>query len=283
VHFPGIAAPSVRAGVALVSAMSSSHRVCIVSSWSRGTGEEQVSVNCYNLSGTPSDSRFTVNYLQEYGVPGHFAYAWIDTYVSLGTSTPHAASQYDGDGGTITVNHTGTGRYGVKLPNLASHAGVVLVSPTSFAATCRFSSTAPSGADVLVGVTCRNLAGSLKNTRFTIAYFSGSGLKGPGATHQAYVFGRHPTTATYEPAASDRYSTSGQVPTIQRTGTGKYVVTLPGQNDGGGAQATAMTDGSARCIINYIRTTSAPAQIGVGCYVGDGVQQDEPFSLAWAR
>src|SRR5262249_30518656 len=152
-----------------------------------------------------------------YGVLGHFAYASIDSYVSLGSSTPSSASQYDGDGGTITVDHTGTGHYRVKLPNQGSHQGVVLVSPTSFAATCRFSSKAPSGSDLLVGVTCRNLAGSLKNNRFTISFVSGTALKGPGLSHQAYVFARQPTTAAYEPGTNDRYSTSGQVPTIQRT------------------------------------------------------------------
>ena len=176
-----------------------------------------------------------------------------------------------------------TGHYRVTLPNLRRAAGVALVSATLTPATCRFSSIAASGPDKVVAVNCRNLAGALANTQFTITYVSGIGLKGPGYGHQAYVFAKHPTTASYQPAAADRYSTSGQVPTVQRTGTGKYVVTLPGQKDGGAAQVTAETSGAARCVVNYIRDTSAPAQIGVGCYVGDGIGTDVPFTMEWAR
>ena len=283
VHMPGISASGTALGVAHVSAMSSARRACIVGEWHAGGTEEVVYVRCFATNGAAADSRFTVNYLQASGVSGRLGYAWADRANYPGSYAASAHYQYDSMGGSITVDHTGTGRYRVTLPNLGAGAGVVLVSASSTPATCRFSSIAVSGPDKVVAVNCRNLAGALANTQFTITYLSGIGLKGPGYGHQAYVFAKHPTTTSYQPATTDRYSTSGQVPTIQRTGIGKYVVTLPGQNDGGAAQVTPETTGPARCVVNYIRDTSAPAQIGVGCYGGDGTGTDVPFTMEWAR
>jgi hypothetical protein len=251
VHMPGISASGTALGVALVSAMSSARRVCIVGEWDAGGTEEIVYVRCFAINGAAADSHFTVNYLQASGVSGRLGYAWADKANYPGSYSASAYYQYDSKG----------------------------FAPR----TCRFSSVAASGPDKVVAVSCRNLAGALVNAQFTIAYVSGIGLKGPGYGRQAYVFAKHPTTASYQPAAADRYSSSGQVPTIQRTGTGRYVVTLPGQKDGGAAQVTAETGGAARCVVNYIRYTSAPAQIGVGCYVGDGVGTDVAFTMEWAR
>ena len=283
VHMPGISASGTALGVALVSAMSSARRVCIVGEWDTGGTEEVVYVRCFAINGAAADARFTVSYLQASGVSGRLGYAWADKAGYPGSYSASAYYQYDSMGGSVTVDHTGTGHYRVTFPNLGASSGVVLVSASYTPATCRFSSITASGPDKVVAVSCRNLASALANTQFTIAYVSGIGLKGPGFGHQAYVFAKHPTTASYQPAAVDRYSTSGQVPTVQRSGAGKYVVTLPGQKDGGGAQVTAETGGAARCVVDYIRETSSPAQIGVGCYVGDGVGTDVPFTMEWAR
>jgi hypothetical protein len=283
IHMPGLAATGTARGMAHATAMSSARRVCVVDEWFAVGAEEVVHVRCYALNGSDGDSRFTVNFLQARGVSGRIAYAWANQPSAPGSYTPNGSYQYDSKGGSITVNHTGTGRYRVTLPHLGTSVGAVLVAAVGAPAICRFSAVATSGPDKAVTVVCRDLAGALANAQFTITYVSGTGLKGPGAKRQAYVFAKRPTTASYEPAAVDRYSTSGLVPNVQRTGTGKYVVTFPGQKDGGSAHATAVSGGAARCVINYIRNTSAPAQIGIGCYVGDGVGVDVPFTMVWGR
>ena len=153
------------------------------------------------------------------GVSGRLAYAWADTPNAAGSYPASGPYQYDSMGGTITVATPARDATASRLPNLAAddrgRAGQRLLRTGEHAGSR--ASRRPGRTRSSPSSAATSLARS-RMQRFTITYVSGTGLKGPGYGHQAYVFAKHPTTASYQPAAADRYSTSGQVPTVQRTG-----------------------------------------------------------------
>src|SRR5262249_4366583 len=111
VHLPGLAAQGFNLGIAHVTAMGNTNRICIVGEWDSGGTEETILVRCYDLGGAAADSNFSANYFQAAGVSGRLAYAWAEDPTFPGQYTPNTNYNVDSQGGAVKVNHYATGYY----------------------------------------------------------------------------------------------------------------------------------------------------------------------------
>lgn len=102
-----------------------------------------------------------------------------------------------------TVVHTGTGTYEVRLPGVASAAGIAHVTPYRTAyrgRTCGVAGYAPDGPDQLVRVRCFNEAGAPVDWWFTV-FFAAPGT-GTSPTRRSGT-----TTAPEAPPRWTRFTT----------------------------------------------------------------------------
>ncbi|GLX98206.1 hypothetical protein [Herbidospora sp. NBRC 101105] len=185
-------------------------------------------------------------------------------------------------GRRATVVHTGTGRYEVRLPGVASAAGVAHVTPyrTVYRGrTCGVVGYRPDGPDQLVEVRCFNEAGAPVDWWFTVFFAA----PGPGETPYA--------TVRYEGGDGMSYNdgtlnTAGGVNRVLREGTGRYRVVVEGEafaEGTGYAQVTPYGDGApARCNAVGVTPGSGQVEITVACHViGTGAPADAPWTLSY--
>ncbi len=286
VRLEGLASSGTARGTAFVTATGNHPRVCAVQ-WGTSAAAELLYVDCYSPAGTFADSAFAANYLQAYGAVGRFAYAWANNPTSS-SYIPATSYNVDTLGGYVTITRSGAGQYAVTFPGLATSGGNVELSPHGSAAVCQVAGwgVAKGTTDEQAGVRCLSLGGSPVDAQFTIAFVDQTALKGQGNRHQAYLYADFPAKSIYNPDAAYRFSTSGLASTIRHISTGSYLVSLPGQPKGGGAQVSEYRSNSGdlgHCQISGIRTAAGPAQIGVACFDFDGTPKNEQFNLAYAR
>jgi hypothetical protein len=128
---------------------------------------------------------------------------------------------------------------------------------------CRSMGWGNEQGDLEADIRCHAPTGGFVDERFTVAWFRGMGLKGPGADRVAYLLANRPKVASYAPDTAHRYSSAGQAPRVNRTGVGRYVVRLRGMPLGGSAQVTAFGASQRRCVVSAIET-GQPVATG-GC------------------
>lgn len=286
--------------IALVSPLGSNARTCAVVSWERVTSSEVVEVKCQTLGGSPRDTRFVVHWLAAAGTGGRLAYAFNWSPTSSG-ATPDEA--YNSRGGTVVVhprNQTAQLRFGKQ----GVDGGVALVSatdrdrnvPGSFPTSCSLarlttvldphtSSPNDDTLDKYADVKCWEIGGQANiYHEHVVVFLRGLGLKGVDRNRVAYLWARHPTRQSYAPTGLDRYSSSGGRITVRHLSVGRYEVTFAGMPKGGGAQVTAVSDGSRRvCTVAGITTSAKPPRVRVSCFDGSGRLVNTQFTLAYTR
>lgn len=301
VTFYGAQSSGSGADVALVSPMGKSARTCAAVDWHAETSSEVVEVKCQTLDGTPVDSKFVVHWLAAFGIGGRLGYGLNWSPTSGGTSPLEA---YNSNGAPIEVqpfNQTAELRFGSQGVN----GGIAIVSATdqdraikgSFPTSCSLTSlrtetnlndeSDPNDdtIDKYADVKCWETNGNANiYHKHVVVFMKGLGLKGVMRDDVAYLWARKPTTASYSPAALDRYSSSGGTITIRRKSTGRYEVTFAGMPRGGAAQVTAFNGVERRvCTIASITKDVAPPRVTVDCFDGSGAFTDTRFTLAYTR
>ncbi|SFK73237.1 hypothetical protein SAMN05216275_13385 [Streptosporangium canum] len=152
-------------------------------------------------------------------------------------------------GRRATVVHTGTGTYEVRLPGVASAAGIAHATPYRTAyrgRTCGVTGYAPAGPDQVVKVRCFNEAGAPVDWWFTIFFAA----PGPGTAPYAtvrYDDGAGGTGSVNPVFNAGTVNSDGGVNRVTREGTGRYRVTLEGSvfaSGTGYVQVTPYVDGA---------------------------------------
>ncbi len=240
------------------------------------------------VMGNPANSAFSVNFLAPRGQVGTWRICTRTTTVRP-TTTPNSNYSFNSFPGSSTPNHIHRfvpGLYRVELygDTHATLQGNIQVSSTE--ANCKIDSryvvNAANPPFSGPNVRCRDFAGMDTDATYFMAFTNGSGLKGINGS-DAYVFADKPSSGSYTPAAAFRYSSSGQNPTITRSGTGSYSVRLPGQMLGGSAQVTAFGDDKTMCQLSAIQKKSNPQRVGVLCFKPNGARADSKFYLTFTR
>lgn len=296
IHFPGVGDPG---GTVQISPIGASARTCMIDGWTQNGSDEDAYVYCASASGlSAANSKFTVAYVATIATTGRLAYLWA-SHPTTSSYTPDAAYSYNSTGGSNTIGRIGTGYYEAVLPGLASQGGDVQVSSYSNAggatasrpdgaviipAICNVAAWGPEGTAMIVLVQCRDpLSGNPYDSRFTLAFMQGLGLKGVGGTRVAYTFANQASAASYAPPANYTYMSNAKVPHITRQGAGAYAVTLPGMPKGGTAIVTAWGRGKRHCIVGSIRTDATPQRILVRCFDSSYKPIDTRFTLTYER
>jgi hypothetical protein len=302
IHFPGVGDAG---GTVQISPIGASARNCVIDSWTQNGSDEDVYVYCASASGlTALNSKFTVAYLATIATTGRLAYLWAGNPTAP-SYTPDTTFSYNSAGEANTIIRLGTGYYQVTLSGLASQRGDVQVSPYTNAgaataagdgtatnpqgavlipAICNVASWVPDGTAMIVQVQCRDpFSGNPYDSRFTLAFTQGLGLKGVGGTRVAYTFANQATAASYAPPAQYTYMSNGKVPLISRQGAGAYTVTLPGMPKGGTAIVTAYGRGKRHCIVGSIRIDATPQRVHIRCFDSSDNPVNARFTLSFER
>ncbi|WP_326830051.1 hypothetical protein OIE13_12835 [Streptosporangium sp. NBC_01810] len=186
-----------------------------------------------------------------------------------------------------TVVHTGTGTYEVRLPGVASAAGIAHVTPYRTAyrgRTCGVAGYAPDGPDQLVRVRCFNEAGAPVDWWFTVFFAAPGTGTSPYATVR-YDDGAGGTTTVDPVHNAGTVNSGGGVNRVTREGIGRYRVTLEGAAFTAGTgyvQVTPYGDGAAtRC--NPLGATPGDdrVEITVVCYTIGGATPAQPADSPW--
>ncbi|MFN8579916.1 MAG: hypothetical protein U0163_02925 [Gemmatimonadaceae bacterium] len=155
----------------LVSAYGSTDTQCAIGFWNAGFGS--VTTNCFDHAGVPADGLYTVLHLDQ-GRPGkRFGFALANQQSSPTPYAPDPAFSAS-TGGAITITRTQKGVYTVDFTGLqkpvATRTENVQVSAmnTGFACTVPAWPKTPSGTGLRVWVVCRNGAGAVADSYFTV-------------------------------------------------------------------------------------------------------------------
>ena len=123
--------------------------------------DETVHVQCHDLSGTLTDARFTLMFMDGEGLKGSghgkVAYLWAKR-PSTASYVPASGYRYAKPSATLTLSGMPSG-------------GTVKLSPTGLdAANCIVGSIRASGSPQTIGVRCFDLSGAAADTYFMLAY-----------------------------------------------------------------------------------------------------------------
>nr|MDT0660623.1 hypothetical protein [Micromonospora sp. DSM 115978] len=275
----GTAAPA-GGGVAHASAYGSTSDLCAVVSWGRGT-DVVVSVACYDRSGAPKDTYFTANWTAVAGelTDGHYSYLWADQPATA-SYPPASHYRYDARGVAPWVFRDGVGDYRAYLPSTYTYPEQV----TTFYQTTAYGAAAVSckvtgylGGGV-VRVRCRDTAGALVDTRFSLTFTPANLLMRIAPTSLSHVT----LTGTTPDFAWNNDSNLIHLRTVTRLGTGSYRIFYPQIASPYGhavARATGTTD--SRCQVSSWSFSGDDENIHVRCVNSAGTVVDSPFTIAF--
>jgi hypothetical protein len=213
-----------------------------------------------------------------------YGYVWADQPAAA-SYTPSSFYQTNSKGGTNTITRTSPGRYSVNFPKLASPGNGGTVNVTAYggsANACEVTGWGGNGADgILVGVLCTDTNGTPVDSYFDATYDV------PAARGKlGYVWANSPTAASYTPSAFYQFNSQGFSNTIDRFGTGSYVVHLPGlgsAKSGGTVKVTAYGGSANRCKVTSWGPNGTGVDVGIQCYTAAGVPVDAYYTMTFVQ
>jgi hypothetical protein len=252
---------------------------------SNDCGGTYVFVNTWSPTGAPADSQFTLLYLTDRpAAVQDVAWAWVFPPGAGATFTPSANYQYTPSGALITVDRDPAqqNRFFVNMPGLAPSSGVVQAAAYGGNHTAVVNSWGNTGTTVTATVELFTPTGAPANdAAFTIHYRR----EGPNDAREAYLWANDPSSASYTPSTFYSWNGDRPDPTITRTATGVYQVTLPGLASAGPefghVQVTPYATSLLRAKVSSWGTSSDAVAVTVRCFDGAGTPTDGRFVLSY--
>ncbi len=213
-------------------------------------------------------------------VPDRWGFAYLDNPTPPADYVPDPSRQWGSwaspSSNPVTVNQTALGSYTVRFPTIGAAGGIAHVTAVGTAGNwCQLEGWAPAGADEDVMVGCYAPGGSPVNSQFTVVYTSSSGELTAGQGGYGYLY------AAASGAINTQYDSSGQTPTVTKSGVGQWSAWLPGlglSTPAGNLQATAVdAKQGARCKITGWTPSASGQTVEVGCFDA----QNDPYDTAW--
>lgn len=286
VDFEGLG--GVVGGNVQVTAYGGSNAYCNVANWSSALTTLEVNVACFDGSGNPKDSKFSVSYAYRSGAPGsQGGYVWANDSTSA-SYTPAGQYQWSSTGGTNTVTRNNVGDYSVFFPGQSFLGGTAEVTAYNSNRHCKVQSFATEGDGQRVYVRCYKSNGEARDSQFTLAFSNVSPNNTPAF---AYAWADNSTAASYTPNISYQKgfvggAWSGALPpakpvTVTRSATGQYHVDFPGLNVNGAktnVKVTAFGSSAGRCKVNGWGNSDA----NVLCFGAAGEPADARFAITFS-
>ncbi len=146
--------------------------ICSAVGWG-GSPNLSVTVDCDDPSGAPIDTAVNLIYTLDAGLKGfggqRVAYLWANEK-SAATYTPDTNYQYAAAGASAQITRQGPGRYTVTLPGMPKGGAAEVATYGSPNRACQVGSIRTSGTPQMVQIRCFDLAGNLKDAKFSLAY-----------------------------------------------------------------------------------------------------------------
>jgi hypothetical protein len=283
VTYPHVQPIAGNDGVFLATAISSNGATCGPRDQNDQATQVQTLVRCMTRAGTPTNEKFSTNFLLLQSTVGKAAYVLADQPVNA-NYTPDSTYQFNSTGASNTIERSGVGWYDVSLPGLETSTGHAEVSAAFAGGYCEVvAMTAFPTVAESIRVYCRDATGAKADGLFTLIFTDGQGLKKPGSTGVAYLLADQPAALGYVPAATTRFQSNGGIPHVHRNSAGHYNVQLGGMSAGGAAEVTTYGSSSNRCEISSLPMTGSPVTIGVVCVKPDGTPADTKFGLEYTH
>lgn len=272
-------------GVAHAEAYGSAARFCTVGSWYPSGADLLINVYCFGAGGARQDSYFVANFVEASGstlAADGVSYLWSDNPTSP-MYTPSSWYRYDASGGTPWVARDAPGLYAVKLPASAAQKETTFYQITAYTSAAVHCKVAAYLADGIARVQCRDAAGTLVDSRFTITWTIHNLLQQIAPTALATVGDTYPSggpapaiTWTNDSSLSGSYA-------VTRISPGRYEVFFPQIIDSSGhAVAYAIGYQHARCHVQYwIPSGTADMRVGVACSDPTGSPVNTPFMVGF--
>ena len=235
---------------------------------------DSLEVRCFRAAtGAAVNTYFTVLVLRQAGKLA-FAHAHRPTEPSY---TPQARGSWN-PGGAIRVVRNNVGDYQVIFYNIRTllagsgnlgHVQVSAVGPGKHHCKVRTWNLGDESPNDGVNVLCHTQAGTRADTKFNVLFLAPS-------DRLAYVWANQPSAASYTPST---VTSTGGATSIQRLGTGHYIVTWAGIAsqllDGGNVQVTAFGFDNPQCNVSGWGNFSAT----VRCFAPTGAPVDATYTV----
>lgn len=255
-------------GAVKVSAYGTGH-YCNVPSFSGTT----VDVRCYDVAGTPSDTRYTISViLNNHPLLSSVAgYAWADQPTSA-SYTPDTAHSYNAAGGGITVTRSAVGRYTMNFGDLSTGGANVEITPFGANVTCSAITTIAYGNPV--DIRCHDSSGAFVDSMYVVTLF-GSFVPSLAST-VAYAWADKPAAPTYSPDAARSYNATGGAITATRSNVGTYQIAFDGLQLDRGAVEVGGYGGSVNCVLGRWEDE----KVAVDCFDRNGARADSQYTVS---
>lgn len=172
---------NILGGTVLVTAYGEGSEQCKVVNWQRSGNDTVVNVNCFNASGSPVDTRYTLSYMSDVGLgirvseDQHYGgYVWANRPTTT-SYTPNETYQLNTAGGPNTITRRSVGSYSVRFPLLKAF-DITTAQITAYGSSSEYCTIANwngrSGDYTSVNVNCFDYSGEPVDTRFTLTYLT---------------------------------------------------------------------------------------------------------------
>lgn len=142
-------------------------------SWGPSGSALLVHIRCFDAAGIPTDTNFTLTFMQGLGLKGteraRVAYL-LASRSSASSYTPSSAFSYSSAGGTPHVRRLGSGLYRVELQGMPKGGAAIVTATGSSARHCGVGSMRTDAAPQRVQVRCWDFSGNPADSKFTLAY-----------------------------------------------------------------------------------------------------------------
>ena len=235
-------------------------------------------------SSASAGSRPQVRPARTAGGGGKYGYVWANDPTNP-SYTPDPQFQANSSGLLNTITRVSVGNYQVTFPSLAGLTNGGTVSVTAYGSGGRSYCGVLSwggSPDIVVYVRCADSNGSPADSMFDATYTE----RTKTAARYGYVWADQPASPSYTPSLFYQFNSKGATNTITRSGTGSYIVTMPGiglGNNSGTVKVTTYASASNRCKVGNWGEVGADRLVAVYCFDSFGTPVDAMYTVTFAN
>lgn len=282
VRFGGLGAVTDTGGVAHAQAYGQNAHYCTVGGWGKSGADILISVYCFTTGGARQDTQFVASFttpkLREIN-----SYLWADKPTATSTYVPADWYRYDYTDGTHLVTRDGVGQYRAYLPVAHPDGVSAFYQTTAYGASPVICKVAGYLGNGVVRVQCRDSAGNLVDSRFTLSYSRHNMLMQIAPSAMSYAIAAYPVAHHGVWFGWNSDSSLVHLRTVTRVGQGRYRVYYPQiLSYYGHAAAYAAGYQDARChVASWYPTGAADMYVNVACVNSAGAAVDTPFYVGF--